>query len=435
LTVKTRRSDSEAEAITLAVAAPRQPGRYRLRVEMRDVKGGTLPRSDRIAIPPADVRVWGDHAVGVTVEPGPDGSGVTVRIKNTGRKAIPAVPDWASSVPSEDEIQDARTTVTVTATSVELAEKAPVVLLAVPLADALGPGESVAFEVPAIGAATARTANWLSVDLRLHDDPAWVAAYLPVGILHSASTLGELTLPTPPRPEAQPVTGTQPGSAVHHVAPARSATPTAGSTAMPSPTAPPSPAPTAKPTPVATPSPVAVPIVTPAPTQVATPAPSPTATPRPTPSVAPAATPAPTPSPSPQAKAAPTPAPTRAPVTGTVSERSRTIRYRGGWDSAPHAGYMGGRVAWSKDPGATATFTFTGASVKWVGPLGPTRGRAVVLIDGREVARVNLWRSSFVPRAVVFKRTFKATGSHTLTIKVLSAPGRQTVAIDGFIVR
>ncbi len=122
-------------------------------------------------------------------------------------------------------------------------------------------------------------------------------------------------------------------------------------------------------------------------------------------------------------------------MTGTVSERSRTIRYRGGWDSAPHAGYMGGRVAWSKDPGATATFTFSGASVKWVGPLGPTRGRAIVLIDGREVARVNLWRSSFVPRAVVFKRTFKTTGRHTLTIKVLSAPGRQTVAIDGFIVR
>ncbi len=183
------------------MAAPRQPGRYRLRVEMRDVKGGTLPRSDRIAIPQADVRVWGDHAVGVTVEPGPDGSGVTVRITNTGRKTIPAVPDWASSVPSEDEIQDARTTVTVTATSVELAEKDPVVLLAVPLADALKPGESVTFDVPAIGAATARTANWLSVDLRLHDDPAWAAAYLPVGILHSASTLGELTLPTPPRPE------------------------------------------------------------------------------------------------------------------------------------------------------------------------------------------------------------------------------------------
>ena len=248
LTVKTRRSGSEAEAITLAVAAPRQPGRYRLQVEMRDVKGGTLPRSDRIAIPQADVRVWGDHAVAVTVEPDPDGSGVTVRIKNTGRKAIPAVPDWAASVPSEDEIQDARTTVTVTATSVELAEKAPVVLLAVPLADALEPGESVAFDVPAIGAATARTANWLSVDLRLHDDPAWAAAYLPVGILHSASTLGELTLPTPPRPEARAVTGTQPGSAVHHVAPATSATPTAVPAARPSPTA----VPTAMPSPTAT---------------------------------------------------------------------------------------------------------------------------------------------------------------------------------------
>jgi hypothetical protein len=59
----------------------------------------------------------------------------------------------------------------------------------------------------------------------------------------------------------------------------------------------------------------------------------------------------------------------------------------------------------------------------------------VVLIDGRAVARVSLWNATFVPRAVVFKRTFKATGRHTLTIKVLSSPGHQTVAIDGFIVR
>ena len=427
VTVRSRRAGSEANAITLAVPTPRQPGRYRLEVTMHDVKGTALPRSDRIEIPQTDARVWGRHAIDVAVEPGPDGTGVTIRLTNTGLETILAVPDWADSVPSEDEVQAARTTVTVTATSVRLAEAAPVVLLAAPLADDLAPGESVSFDVPGIGPATARTTNWLSVDLRLPDDPAWTAAYLPVGILHSAAELGELVHPAPPRPEAGAVTGTQPGSAVPHVAPSKTPSPAAVPTARPSATAPPSPAPTAKPTPVATPSPSATP--------VAAPVPSPTVPSRPTPSMAPAATPAPVPSPKAKGTAAPTPAPSPEPVTGTVSERSRTIRYRGDWGAAPHAGYLGGSVAWSKDPGATATFTFTGTSVKWVGPVGPTRGRAVVLVDGRAVARVNLWRSSFVPRAVVFKHTLKTAGRHTLTIKVLSAPGRQTVAIDGFIVR
>jgi hypothetical protein len=126
---------------------------------------------------------------------------------------------------------------------------------------------------------------------------------------------------------------------------------------------------------------------------------------------------------------------TRPPVTRIHSERSRAIHYRGGWGNAPHAGYLGGNVAWSTTPGATAKLTFTGRSVQWIGPLGPTRGRALVIVDGRPVARVNLWNGTFVPRAVLFKRTFKGGGRHTITIRVLSSPGHPYVAIDGFIVR
>jgi hypothetical protein len=99
------------------------------------------------------------------------------------------------------------------------------------------------------------------------------------------------------------------------------------------------------------------------------------------------------------------------------------------------AGYLGGHVAWSSTPGATATLTFTGTSVAWIGPVGPTRGRALVLVDGRPVARISLWRSSFAPRAVLFQRSFATSGRHRLTIEVLPAPGRGIVAVDGFRVR
>jgi hypothetical protein len=96
---------------------------------------------------------------------------------------------------------------------------------------------------------------------------------------------------------------------------------------------------------------------------------------------------------------------------------------------------MGGGVAWSTTPGATATFTFTGRNVQWIGPVGPTRGRALVRIDGKAVATVSMHSSSFDARRVLFARRFKASGRHTLTITVLRSPGHPYVAIDGFVVR
>ena len=142
--------------------------------------------------------------------------------------------------------------------------------------------------------------------------------------------------------------------------------------------------------------------------------------------------------PTPEPAATPTPEDRAARPGGDeerARERSGAITCRGGWHDAPHGGYMGGDVRWSTTPGATATFTFTGSSVRWVGPKGPTRGLALVLIDGRAVARVNLFRSTFVARTVLFRRSFDSPGRHTLTIKVLRAPGHQHVAIDGFTVR
>jgi hypothetical protein len=96
---------------------------------------------------------------------------------------------------------------------------------------------------------------------------------------------------------------------------------------------------------------------------------------------------------------------------------------------------MGNGVAWSTTPGATATFTFSGRSVQWIGPVGPTRGRALVRIDGKAVATVSMWSSSFDARRVLFAKRFKTSGRHTLSITVLSSPGHPYVAIDGFVVR
>ena len=382
--VKARRARSGAHAITLTVAAPRKPGNYRLRLAMLDTRGHRLPRADRIPIAPVDVRVWADRAASVDLEPGPDGTGVTVRITNTGRQAIPAVHTWLASGTSGTEVQEVRSVVTVTATTSAPAGPVPLVLLAAPLRGDLAPGASVTFDVPGIDAATGRSANWLVVDLRVLDDPTWLAAYMPVGAVRSDTGFDTPTRQGPAYPGILP----GPGAEQETTAPSPSALPKATPPAAPIPT----------PSPTATPS--------------VTPKPSPTATPKPERS-----------------------APARKHVTKIRSERSRAIVYRGRWGNAQYRGYLGGNVAWSTTPGATARFTFTGSSVTWNGPLGPTRGRALVLVDGRVAGTVNLWRSPFAARAVLFRHTFRTAGRHTLTIKVLASPGHPNVSIDGFTVR
>ena len=118
----------------------------------------------------------------------------------------------------------------------------------------------------------------------------------------------------------------------------------------------------------------------------------------------------------------------------TANERSKAIDYSGPWRGASHRGYGGDRVVYATKAGAKATFSFTGKKVSWNGPTGPTRGQAHVYVDGKYVKTVNLHRGSFDARSTVFKKTWKASGQHQLTIVVVGTKGHAMVAIDDFVV-
>jgi Transglycosylase-like domain len=115
-------------------------------------------------------------------------------------------------------------------------------------------------------------------------------------------------------------------------------------------------------------------------------------------------------------------------------ETSASIDYGGTWKSAKHTGYAGDKVRYATKAGATATFAFTGRKVSWFGPLGPTRGKAKVYIDGEYVKTVDLRRSAFDARAAIFRKAWSTSGKHTLTIEVVGTRGRPMVAIDEFTV-
>ena len=112
-----------------------------------------------------------------------------------------------------------------------------------------------------------------------------------------------------------------------------------------------------------------------------------------------------------------------------VSDSSSAIHWSGSWSMASYVAYVGHRVHYTKSPGATATITFAGSSIAWAGPVGPTRGKARVFLDGHLVGTVDLYRSRFAARDLVFARNV-AYGTHTLRIQALGTSGRPTVALD-----
>lgn len=127
----------------------------------------------------------------------------------------------------------------------------------------------------------------------------------------------------------------------------------------------------------------------------------------------------------------PTPEPiTTVGAAPTTSGGGRTTSFSGAWRYARHPDYIGGSVRYTLQRGAQATYHFSGRTVRWIGPKGPTRGRAAVYLDGRRIAVVDQYSASFIARAVIFRRTLASAGPHVLVIRALGTPGRPNVSID-----
>lgn len=131
---------------------------------------------------------------------------------------------------------------------------------------------------------------------------------------------------------------------------------------------------------------------------------------------------------------APTPTGEPPPPARVFDESNLAIDFSGGWGEAEFARYNGGQVRYAIAPGATVWFTFTGTSITWVGPVGPTRGQANIYIDESLVATVDVYASRYRARAEIFSQAFERPGTHTITIEVIGTPGRETIAVDEFVV-
>jgi hypothetical protein len=122
------------------------------------------------------------------------------------------------------------------------------------------------------------------------------------------------------------------------------------------------------------------------------------------------------------------------PVAGTrIEESHAAVTFDSRWTNADRRfGWSGGAARQSNVAGATASFTFIGTSVRWLGSRGDSLGRALVRVDGGPAREVDLWAlPNEVIRTPIVTISDLSDGPHTLTIEVLS--GR--VVVDAFDVQ
>ena len=127
-------------------------------------------------------------------------------------------------------------------------------------------------------------------------------------------------------------------------------------------------------------------------------------------------------------------------VRSRLEERDHSISYAGAWVqenmdqnwSGTTANAGSGTAAFSATAGATATLTFNGTAVSWIGYRGPVGGIANVYLDDVFVAERDLYSPTEELRAAVFSAAGLAPGTHSLRIEATGT--RNGAATGAFVV-
>ena len=117
----------------------------------------------------------------------------------------------------------------------------------------------------------------------------------------------------------------------------------------------------------------------------------------------------------------------------TVQDDSTTLTRSGRWRVSRSGSWSGGTTRYARRSGASISRSFTGRSVALVAPKGPTRGAARIYVDGSRVQTLHLRARHLHPRQIVFTRTWKATGAHTIRVVVVGSKHHRRVDVDAFL--
>jgi hypothetical protein len=117
-----------------------------------------------------------------------------------------------------------------------------------------------------------------------------------------------------------------------------------------------------------------------------------------------------------------------------VEASSRTVELTGSWSRAASPSYSAGSALSTDQADATLTWRGTARSLIVVGPVGPTRGRLVIDVDGERAEVVELVSPTFTARTVLFAVHWSDGGEHEVRLEARHRSGRTTVAVDDLVV-
>jgi hypothetical protein len=110
-----------------------------------------------------------------------------------------------------------------------------------------------------------------------------------------------------------------------------------------------------------------------------------------------------------------------------------TITFQGAWSMiTPSNSASTYQFASTPEPQDTATFTFLGTGVEWIGLIGQAQGSASITLDGVAQGTVDLTGTGADQyQQTVWKQQGLTCGNHTLTVTA-SLQTTQSLSIDAF---
>ena len=119
-----------------------------------------------------------------------------------------------------------------------------------------------------------------------------------------------------------------------------------------------------------------------------------------------------------------------------VEENDLAVVYTGVWLPQRRSDLSGGSIVESPYPVSTASLTFRGTGVSWIGFKAVWGGIAEVYMDGALQATVDTYSPTEQAQAVMYTATGLTAGAHTITIKVTGtwnpAGNSSWVVVDAF---
>ena len=112
-------------------------------------------------------------------------------------------------------------------------------------------------------------------------------------------------------------------------------------------------------------------------------------------------------------------------------ETAGAIRYVGPWVRQQLSGALGGSTRSTSTPGASATFTFTGHSVRYIGASTPQSGYAEIIVDGAVQGIYNFAHGA--TNTVSLSYSWVTAGQHTIeVVDMRGGPGLR-LDLDAFL--